>query len=145
MFSAVCWGSTGLFIRPLTASGFNSFEIAEGRSIVVAVSLFSFLLLARRDILKLRLKDLWIFIGMGFIGNALMSIFYFYTVDMIALSAASVLLYTSPYMVMVMSAFMFKERITPQKVSALIIAFTGCVMTVGIIGGGSFSKKCAEL
>jgi drug/metabolite transporter (DMT)-like permease len=38
-------------------------------------------------------------------------------------------------MVMVLSAFVFKEKVTPQKLAALLIAFTGCVMTVGVIGG----------
>ena len=34
---------------------------------------------------------------------------------------------------MMMSALFFKERVTLQKLSALLIAFTGCVMTVGLI------------
>jgi drug/metabolite transporter (DMT)-like permease len=52
---------------------------------------------------------------------------------MITLSAASIILYTAPCFVMVMSAVIFKEKITWQKVCALLIAFTGCVMTAGVI------------
>jgi len=133
--AAVCWGSTGIFTRPLFASGLTSFEMTSIRSLFTSVCLLTLLSVTNRKVLTLRLKDVGLFICMGSFGNALMSILYFNTVDMITMSAASLLLYTSPYMVIIMSAAIFKEKITLQKLSALFIAFTGCVMTVGFFGG----------
>ena len=76
---------------------------------------------------------------MGGIGVALFNMFYFRTIQMTTLSTASILLYTAPFMVMVISALLFKDRITLQKVCALLIAFTGCVMTIGFIDSEELS------
>jgi len=138
--AATCWGMTGVFTRQLTAAGFSYFEISAARAVFAAVCLIIFLLLTNRNDLKFNIKDLWIFLLMGCFGSALMSTLYFYTIEMITLSAASILLYTAPYMVMGMSALLFKEKITPQKLAALFIAFTGCIMTVGFIDSSELSK-----
>ena len=53
------------------------------------------------------------------------------------MSMASILLYTAPCFVMLMSATIFGEKITVQKAVALLIAFLGCVLTTGIVGNRS--------
>lgn len=138
--AATCWGLTGVFTRQLYAAGLSYFEIAAVRAAIAAVCLLVFLLLTNRKSLKFRIKDIWLFLLMGVFGGAMMSTLYFYTIEMITLSAASILLYTAPYMVMAMSAFVFKEKITPQKLAALFVAFTGCLMTVGFIDSSGLSK-----
>jgi len=139
VIAAMCWGATGIVTRPLAAAGFTFFEMTETRSIFASVCLFAFLLLVNRKFPKFRFKDIWIFICMGAIGSALMGILYYYTVETITMAAASVLLYISPYIAIVMSAFIFKEKVTLQKLTALFIAFAGCVMTVGVIDSGNLS------
>ena len=139
IIAAVCWGLLGIFTRPLMAEGLTPVDIVAARNIITAVCLFMFMSLTDREKLKIRLKDLKIFICMGVFGLALNSSFYFLAMNLISLSAASILLYTSPYMVMLQSAIVFKEKITAQKTSALFIAFTGCVMTVGVISDVNIS------
>jgi drug/metabolite transporter (DMT)-like permease len=139
MFAAMCWGSTGTITRPLSAAGFSFVEMTATRTVFAAVCLFSFLLITDRKALKFRLKDVWLFFCMGLFGSVLMGILYFYTIETITMAAASVLLYTAPYMAIIMSAFVFKEKITLQKMSALVIAFIGCIMTVGVIDSGHLS------
>jgi drug/metabolite transporter (DMT)-like permease len=131
--AAVFWGLLGVFTRPLMAAGLSPMEMVASRYILSAVFLFLFLLSADREKLKIELKDIRIFLCMGIFGLALNCTCYFIALELIPLSAASILLYTSPYMVMLLSALVFKEKITIQKISSLLIAFTGCVMTVGII------------
>jgi len=84
--------------------------------------------------MKIKPRDIWLFLVMGGIGIAVYNVIYFKTMQIITLSAAAALLYTAPFMVMVLSALFLKEKVTPQKVSALLIAFTGCTMAVGLIG-----------
>jgi len=133
MLAAICWGMIGIFTRQLTAAGLSFIEITSARSIIVAVCLFTFLLIIKKGEIKIKAKDSWVFICMGAFGIVLNNICYFNTIELMTLSAASIIIYTAPYMVMIMSALLFKERITLQKSSALLIAFTGCVMTVGLI------------
>ena len=134
VFAASCWGLLGLLTRRMSAAGFTFAEMSASRSLIVSVCLFVFLLLTDRQKMKIRPRDIWIFAIMGGVGIALYNVLYFRTMQMITLSASSALLYTSPFMVMVLSALIFKDRITPQKTAALLIAFTGCVMAVGLIG-----------
>jgi len=131
--AATGWGLTGLFTRELSAAGFSYFDIAGVRVFLSGVLVFAFLLLTDRKSLKFKLKDIWIFLLMGFFGSAMLTTLYFYTMELITLSAASILLYTAPFMIIIVSAILFKEKFTRSKTSALFIAFAGCVMTVGIV------------
>jgi drug/metabolite transporter (DMT)-like permease len=60
------------------------------------------------------------------------NVMYFTTQQMVSLSTASVLLYTAPCFVMIMSMILFKERLTRNKVLALVLAFIGCIFTTGL-------------
>lgn len=141
VYAAVCWGLVGMWSRILYAVGFSFVEMAAVRSVVTAVCLFFVLIALKRENLKIRVRDFWVFALSGSVGCALCFICYFITAETVTLSATTILLYTAPYMVMIMSAILFKDRITPQKLIALLIAFTGCVMTVGLIGSGDFPLK----
>lgn len=44
------------------------------------------------------------------------------------------LLYTAPSIVMILSLVLFHERITVQKLIALVLAFAGCCL-VSLVGG----------
>ena len=49
-----------------------------------------------------------------------------------SLSAAAVLLYTAPMIVVLLSAVLFGEKLTRWKLAAMVLAFAGCVMTTGV-------------
>ena len=53
-----------------------------------------------------------------------------------SLSAAAILLYTSPIWVTLLSALLFYEKLTAAKLAALCMAFGGCVLVSGLGGGG---------
>jgi drug/metabolite transporter (DMT)-like permease len=139
ILAAICWGMIGIFTRQLTAAGLSFIEITSARSIIVTVCLFTFLFISKKREIRIKIKDSWVFICMGGFGIVLNNICYFNTIELMTLSAASIVIYTAPYMVMIMSALLFKERITLQKSSALLIAFIGCVMTVGLIDSNDIS------
>jgi drug/metabolite transporter (DMT)-like permease len=84
----------------------------------------------------IKVKDIWCFIGTGALSVSFFNFCYFKTITLTSLSVAAVLLYTAPAFVMIMSSFLFKEEMTKKKVSALAIAFMGCVLVSGVVGGG---------
>ena len=59
---------------------------------------------------------------------------YFQAITIMDLSTAAVLLYTAPSIVMILSLILFHERITVQKLIALVLAFAGCCL-VSLVGG----------
>lgn len=143
--TAVLWGMIGLFSRQLSAEGFTSIQITLIRSALNALILLGILLATGRSRLRLRLGDIPVFIGSGVIGNALFNICYFRTIEVAGLASAAVLLYTAPCFVMLLSAFLFRERITGVKFLALILSFTGCVLVSGFRPGESIISAGAFL
>ncbi|WP_143702783.1 DMT family transporter [Methanocorpusculum labreanum] len=134
ILAAVCWGTIGIFTRELQAAGFTSVQITAARCAVTALCLVMGLLFTDRDKLKIVPKDIWMFIGTGLLSIVFFNICYFTSIQYLTLSMASVLLYTAPFFVMLMSLFLFHEKMTIQKGIALILAFSGCVLTAGIVG-----------
>lgn len=132
--AGILWGMMGIYVRKLTEFGMGTMEIVALRSLLTAVCLFVFMLLFKRDMLKIRLKDIWCFIGTGILSVVFFNFCYFKAITLTSLSIAAVLLYTAPTIVMILSAVLFKERITTVKVVALAITFIGCILVTGMLG-----------
>jgi len=131
------WGSMGLFVRALNEAGLASLQIVGIRAAVTAAALFVYLALFKRDLLKIRLRDLWCFLGTGILSILFFNFCYFTTILQSDLSVAAVLLYTAPSIVIVFSLLLFKEKLTRFKVLALLLSFAGCVCVSGILGGAA--------
>lgn len=136
------WGLMGLLVRSLNEAGLSSMEICFVRAIVTFVCMLAGLLVFDRKALIIRLKDIWCFAGTGALSVSFFNYCYFKTIMLTSLSAAAVLLYTAPAFVMLLSAILFKEKLTLQKAAALFLAFAGCCFVSGIAGGaGTLSFK----
>lgn len=133
------WGFMGLFVRVLNAAGFSSLEVAQARITTGLVIVGIYLLIFNPKLLKIRLRDVWCFIGTGIVSLLMFSVCYFSALTYTSLSVAAILLYTAPFFVMLMSLFLFKEKLSGQKILALVLAFTGCVLVSGLGGGDSVS------
>lgn len=139
LFAGSLWGSSGLFTRYLTGLGMTSMAVAFFRCLSAALMLAVLLALREPQVFRVRVRDLWMFVGTGAISIGLFSAFYFYAQTLTTLSVAAVLLYTAPFFVIFMSRIFFKERITRQKIVAVLLAFAGCLFVTGVIGGGAVS------
>ncbi len=130
------WGFTGLFVRRLSELGLAPMEIAFIR-MIVAVTVIGVYLLAgrRRDLIAVKRKDLPFFIGTGIVSLMLFNYFYFNSITYSTVAIAVCLLYTAPAFVVLLSAILFRERITPRKAVALAVIFGGCICASGVFGG----------
>ena len=135
ILAGVLWGVINIFVRHLSAAGLDAMQIAGIRMLIAAVLFTLVIALKDRSLLKIRLKDVWMFIGTGIISVVFFNICYFYTMINGQASVAVVLLYTSPIFIMLLSAVIFKEKITGRKITALILTFAGCVLVAGLLGG----------
>ena len=130
------WGSMGIFVRKLTTFGFSAIQIVSIR-ITLAALIFSLVLLIKdRRGFKISLKDLPLFLGLGFGSILFFTVCYFTAITMMPLSTAAILLYTSPVWIMLMSILFFHEKLDKRKLIALVLAFAGCVLVSGISGHG---------
>lgn len=133
--AATGWGLIGVFSRPLSAAGISALQLTFIRSVVVMAGIGLFLFSKDRSLFRIRLRDFWMFLGTGLVSIIFFNICYFTTIQHATLAAASMLLYTAPCFVMLMSALFFKEKITAQKLAALALAFAGCALVSGFSGG----------
>lgn len=129
------WGSMGLWVRRFSGEGLGSMQILALRAVTAAAALGVFLPIYNRELLRVRLRDLWCFFGTGVCSLLFFGYCYNRTILLTSLSVAAILLYTAPVMVTVMSYFLFKEEMTPRKIGALLLAFAGCVLVTGVLEG----------
>ena len=130
------WGSMGIFVRRLTAYGFSSIQIVAIRVTLAALIFCILLLIKDPSGFRISLKDIPLFLGLGFGSILFFTVCYFTAITMMPLSTAAILLYTSPIWIMLMSVLFFHEKLTGQKILALVLAFAGCVLVSGISGEG---------
>ena len=130
------WGVIGYFVRELQSQGLTSMQIVCIRMAVSAVVFSLFALIFKRKLFKIKLKDLWCFLGTGVLSVATFSFCYFKAIEYSSLSMASILLYTAPIFVMLFSVILFKEKLTLIKVVSLILAFLGCLFVTGVFTQG---------
>ena len=130
------WGSMGIFVRRLGTYGFSSIQIVSIRLTLAAIIFALVLFIKDRSGFKILLKDILLFLGLGFGSILFFTICYFTAITMMPLSTAAILLYTSPVWIMLMSVLFFHEKMDKKKLAALILAFAGCVLVSGISGEG---------
>ncbi len=135
LLAAAGWGMTGLFTRMLSAAGFSPLQTMAVRAVFTAVILWAGIALFAPKKLRVRRRDLWMFLGTGICSIVLCNICYFTAITLTTLSVAAILMYTAPVFVMLMSALFFHERITARKLAALILSLAGCVMVTGVLTG----------
>jgi drug/metabolite transporter (DMT)-like permease len=75
------------------------------------------------------------FLGTGVCSIAFFNVCYFACIRECGLSIACILLYTAPCFVTVLSRLLFGEPLTRVKLVALVGAFVGCLLVVGILTG----------
>lgn len=137
--AGMLWGCMGILVRTMNGGGFTSLEVTAFRSLVTAVLMLAGMAIFKRKELKVRWKDLWCFVGTGILSVAFFNVCYFTCMHYATLSVAAILLYTAPSFVMIFSYFLFKEKIGRRKLIALALAFAGCVLTSGGLGGAKLS------
>ena len=134
--AAIFWGTMGTFSRYLNTYSFSAFEVTAVRLTVALIAIASYLLIFKRSLFKIKLKDIWCFLGTGIASLSFFSICYFKSLDYVSISTATVLVYTSPVFIMLMSMILFKERLTRVKFIAIILAIAGSILVSGSTFGG---------
>lgn len=136
--AGVLWGIISLFIRGLSAAGFDPMQISLIRMATAAPIFLLTALVLKRD-LRVKPRDLWMFAGTGIVSIVLFNVCYFHTMIKSEASVAVVLLYTSPVFIMLLSAVIFREKITAVKLTALGLTFAGCFLTACVSKGSGLT------
>ena len=134
------WGFMGYFVNTLGGLGIGPTGAVMLRCSVAAVCFGLTIAFKNPALFRVRLRDVWCFLGAGIPALLFFTYCYFTSMEYIDLSTAAILLYTAPSIVMVLSFFFFGERFSKCKLLALAMAFAGCVLVSGL-GHGSMPAK----
>lgn len=133
------WGSVGPFVRYMSGLGISSLTILASRVLVAALLLGLGMLIVNRSWLKIKLKDLWIFLVAAIVGMLGLNVCYNEAINYVPLSLAAILLGLYPIFVMIMAALFFKEKITRRKIFCMALALVGCTLASGLLESGQTS------
>ncbi len=134
IIAGLFWGSMGIFVRHLNDLGFTSIQVACLRLTTAGLIFALVLLIKDRKGFKINPKDIPLFLALGLVSILFFTCCYFTAIRLMTMSTAAILLYTSPIWVMVLAIIFLKEKITLQKIIALVLAFAGCVLVSGFGG-----------
>lgn len=137
VLAGALWGCLSIFVSALSDYGFDSKEIGFIRISLCTLMLLVIILIRDRSLLRVQLRDMWMFVGTGIISVTLFSYCYFTTVINVEAGIAASLLYTSPVFVMLFSAVLFRERITAQKIAAIVLTVSGVALVSGMLGSSA--------
>lgn len=136
------WGVIGPFIRLMENAGSTSYLTSFLR-MAFAFIIMAVITIAKFGIRAFRIdkKTLLFCALLGLVCHGIYNVFYSIAVSMAGITIGAVLLDVAPVFTAVISAFLFRERITLFKVFALIINVIGCILAAT---GGSIDFASAS-
>jgi DME family drug/metabolite transporter len=133
LLAASLWGTLGVFYKYLNSySHLSPVEIVFWRALYASIITIIIIIFRRKDELKIQRQNLSVFLAIGIFGIAGFFIVYIYAITTIGMGVASVLLYSAAVWVALFGFIFQGDRITKQKLIALILALSGIVLIAGI-------------
>lgn len=136
IFGASFWGVTGLFVQNLYGFGLTPWQVVTIRLAISSLILFVMLFILARKYLKIKLKHLPFFIGLGVMSIALFNWCYFEVMERSSLSVAVIFVYTSPVFAAIIAKVLYNEKLTRQKIMAICLTVLGCGLVIGLLPFG---------
>ena len=125
----------GLWNRGLFAGGFSPWSIVLVRNTGGLALLAAIFGIRDRSVFHIKKEHLKYFFGTGVGSVLLFTVCYFSCQKICSLAVASVLLYTAPSIVVILSAVLWREPITKKKLLALGLTLLGCACVCGLFAG----------
>jgi drug/metabolite transporter (DMT)-like permease len=137
--ATVCWSTSGIFINLIIKkSSFSAVGLAFWRDMTTSILLLAGILIIKPKLLLVKRKDLPWLIGMGAISIGIFHVFWNKAVVMIGASLATVVQCNAPIFVTIMAWFLFGEKITTRKITAVVLAAVGTILVSGISSVGEW-------
>ena len=103
LLAGALWGTMGIFVRRFYSFGFDAMQVASMRLTAGAVIFIIVLALRGGKGFKIAVRNIPLFLGLGLGSVLFFTVCYFKSIEMLPLSIAAILLYTSPIWVTLMS------------------------------------------
>ena len=135
ILGAACWGMIGLFTRALGELGVGVFQRVTIRNFGALLVMTLVFAITRPQVFRIKLRHLPLFLGSGLLSVQGMTLCLFISQNECSLAVSGILLYLAPSFVVLLGKLLWKAPITRRKLTALALAFAGCVLVSGIMSG----------
>lgn len=130
--SAILFGSAGIIIKYAYAEGTDSINLLTLQYVIAVIIMLPIIFLKDKTALKIKGRDLLHTAILGIVGNTFMTVFYYLAFSCLTVPMVAILLYTYPIMVFLYSFIFEKKNAGIDKFIALILAFLGCFLALGL-------------
>lgn len=130
--SAACFGTLAVLTPLAYQRGAQPLPLLSWRFAVVAVLMAAYQLVRDRRALVEGAADAGRYLLLSLTGYGAASVCFFFALNEASPSVVAVLLYTYPAMVATISAVLYRQRFTMNRVLALVLTFIGCALVVGL-------------
>ena len=134
-------GTIGILARLIYLSEPDPLTVVTFRAVIAFLLLFLFAIFVNPDWLRIRKKDFLFFGIYGLLSVSLCFILFFYAIKYTTVATATILLYTYPAFVVLLSRFFLGEEFTRAKILALLLTFLGCVLVIQVYNPAEFNLK----
>jgi drug/metabolite transporter (DMT)-like permease/guanylate kinase len=135
--SAMLWGTYGSFLTAIEARGMSANVVNFLRFAATSLPILLFLLVKDAGALRVGKKDLWLFAANGLASILFFTACYAAAIRETKIATAAALLYTAPAIVMLLSALLFREKLTRRKCFCVLLSVLGCALVSGLGSGGA--------
>ena len=135
--SAVLWGTYGAFLTAIEGRGMSADVINFLRFAATSLPILLFLLAKDRRALRVKKADLPLFAANGLASILFFTACYAAAIRETKIATAAALLYTAPAIVLLLSALLFSEKLTPRKIACVLLSVLGCALVSGLGSGGA--------
>lgn len=131
------FGSNGIVASKINMS---SYEIVFLRTMIGSIFLILLFCLGKRKVTFTKHKRDFMYIVLSGIAMGASWIFLYEAYALIGVSLASLAYYCGPVIVMILSPFLFKERLTGEKIIGFLIVLGGIFLINGKLSGGALNR-----
>ncbi|MDF2672012.1 MAG: putative Integral rane protein [Clostridiales bacterium] len=135
MLSSAAFGLMPIFAKTAANNGSNTLTILSLRFSLAFVMLLAYLLFTKTDF-KVNKKQLILLLLIGGLGYTSTGLTLFFSYNYIPVGVATTMHFLYPAVVMIFNYFLYKEKITRNKIIALFISLSGVYVLVGIKATG---------
>jgi drug/metabolite transporter (DMT)-like permease len=136
IISAVLFGSAGLIVKLAYVEGIDPIGLLTLQYIIAVTLMFATLLVKNKKLIIVTKTDLRKLFVLGVVGNTFMTVFYYTSYHYLPMAMVTILLYMYPIIVFLYSLVFQRKAIDSKKTAALILAFLGCILALGLTKGG---------
>jgi drug/metabolite transporter (DMT)-like permease len=129
--SALSFGTTGAFIKPLLEAGWSPAAAVTVRALAAGVVLLPFVLASLRGRWAALWRARWRVLGMGVVGVAFTQFAYFAAVRRIPVSTALLVEYLAPVILVGFTWATTRRTPRPVVLAGLVLAIGGLVLVIG--------------